>query len=258
MKKLFLFFLLVLSFVLVYSLVQKSQTQVFDEPEAASVIIKREVNYQDQKLLYEIIKVENLGSLILIPNFEEKSKSQDTFFKNNCNLLVNSGFYTEDDAEKVFRPLGLFISGGQKRSRWTANSLLDGVLSLNDFLTPRITRNEPSDNLTLAFQSGPILKENGKLVLLQIKNDKPERRMIAGVTGENKLYFLALYSESQNFAGPLLKDTPNILGLIETKEGLVFADALNLDGGTASAFITTEKSLIELTPVGSFLCEKKD
>lgn len=209
----------------------------------------RETVFDGVTYQYALFKVDDLSKLNLIANFDTKKKADDVYKKNGCRYLANGGFYAEGG-----KPIGLFVSNEEEQNGWVANRLFDGILSVNDFNTPRITRSVPEDHLIMAVQTGPVIKENDGLVKLAVRNDKPERRMLAGVDGSNALYFLTVYQREQNFSGPLLNKLPRVLEQIEKNEGIVMADAVNLDGGTASSFITPDLNLTELTLVGSFFC----
>jgi len=187
--------------------------------------------------------------LILIPNFDEKKSSRNVFEENNCLVLVNGGFYS-----KTFKPIGYFIVNTQKLSDFEKNRLFDGIFSINEYGIPRITRVLPKDNLVNAVQTGPIIFENGATVSLNISRDKPARRIIAAVTGSNELIFIVFYSPSNYFLGPLLSDLPEEIKKLNESEKLDIADAINLDGGSASSFITKKVSLTEASPVGSYFC----
>ena len=56
---------------------------------------------------YEVFtrKIENPGSLILIPNFSEKLGSEEIVEKYNCRFGINGGFYTT-----ARTPLGKFTA----------------------------------------------------------------------------------------------------------------------------------------------------
>lgn len=207
------------------------------------------IKWEDQEYQVAQVAVENADLLQLIPNFQEKLSATAAKDKYECQSLVSGGFYLTDGS-----PAGLFIQGGATIKKWTANRLFNGVLSINDIATPRITFEVPRDHLRLAVQSGPVLIENGHALGLDLVSDKPARRVLAVVTGDNRLYFLVIFSPEQVFDGPKLTDLGAILSEIEKATGLVFADAINLDGGSASAFITSEFTLIEVSPVGSFFC----
>jgi uncharacterized protein YigE (DUF2233 family) len=192
------------------------------------------------------------NAMVLIPNFEAKKTSKSAFEENGCETLINGGFYGRDNA-----PIGYFVADGQELSGFRQNKLFDGVLSVNEFGTPRITRKAPSDPLVSAVQTGPIVFENGLKVPLSIMRDRPDRRMLAAVTGVNELIFITFYSPESSFSGPRLAELPDAISKLNEAEELNIADAVNLDGGSASAFITAEISLTEASPVGSFFCVKK-
>ncbi len=165
-------------------------------------------------------------------------------------FLANGPFYGTNN-----QPLGLIITNGNTISDYENNNLLNGVLSVNDFATPRITQNLPQDHLQIAVQTGPIIKENNSYDSLQITNDKNSRRVLAAVDGNNNLYFLVIYDKDSEFSGPFLNDVPSLLNQFEQKENINFADIINLDGGSASVFITRNFDLTEFNPVGAFFCQ---
>jgi len=78
--------------------------------------------------------------------------------------------------------------------------------------------------------------------------------VISAVTGDNKLIFMVIYDPKSVFLGPELVDLPQIVSLVSAENDLNIADAINLDGGSASAFKSRDFSLSEISPVGSFFC----
>lgn len=196
-------------------------------------------------------EVENAEQIFLGNNLVEKLPASKIYQSQNCQYLINAGFYTTDD-----KPIGYFLSDGKVLRSEIVNSTFNGFFSTNDFATPRITNALPSDHLMLALQSGPILIENSFFQKISINNDKPARRSIVATTGENNTVFIVIYDPESQFNGPFLSDLPEILKAFQLKVNLVFADALNLDGGTASAFYAPETSLSELSPIGSYFCIK--
>lgn len=201
-------------------------------------------------LTFSWYEISDTTKLKLIPNFSEKLSSKEIINSNQCKFLSNGPFYTKENT-----PTGLVIADANKISGWRENTLFNGILSINDLTTPRITRDVPEDHLQIAVQSGPILKENGDFQTLKIIDDSPARRVLAAVTGENKLFFIVVYDPQSEFSGLKLGDLPNALQSFENKTGIVFADAINLDGGSASAFITKNINLSELTTSGAFFCQ---
>lgn len=227
---------------------QKSEasTQVLSSDQNQNSI---KFDFNDQNISVVWYKIDNSEKLILIPNFSEKLTSKEIIDKNNCQFLSSAGFYNKDDS-----PIGLVIADSKLVNSWQENSLFDGILSVNQMATPRITRQIPQDQLLIATQVGPILKENAQVQTLRIQNDNPSRRTVAAITGENVLYFLSFYDTNSNYSGPLLANLPNILQTFENKTRITFADAINLDGGSASAFHSPSINLIEASPVGAFFC----
>lgn len=195
------------------------------------------------------LKVSNAQEITLIPNFKEKETARSIFEKGKCKSLISGGFYTPEGS-----PTGLFISEGKETKRYVSSSLTNAVYSINDFETPRITREVPRDHLRVALQAGPLLIENSFVQNLRLVRDEEARRVVIGVTGENETYFLVFYSPGSVFTGPTLDSLPEALETFEEESGIDLADAMNLDGGTATAFYSSEIQLSEATPVGSFFC----
>lgn len=201
----------------------------------------------DQAFRVAWFKVDNLDEIKLLANYKQGLTADEVMTLHDCQQLVSGGFYSKDS-----NPIGYFLNEDGVLSDKSINSLFNAILSINAFATPRISKDVPRDELRIAIQSGPLLIENSFEQVLSIKNDKSARRIIAATTGANELYFLAIYNKSSVFMGPKLKNLPTILKFLEQKIGIAFADAINLDGGTASVFITDDIKLSELTPVGSF------
>ena len=197
------------------------------------------------------IEVEDAQGLSLIPNFTEKLTAQEALEKYNCSALTSASFYTKENS-----PIGLFIYERKQIKKAIVSNTFNGFFTLNDFYTPRITRTLPDDSLRMALQSGPFIKENGKFLFLRMKTDGQERRVAVGVTGDNKAYLLVFYNPDSVFLGPQLTDLGRMVGMFEEATGIVFADVLNLDGGTASLFYNHSLQLPEAVISGSFFCLK--
>lgn len=181
-------------------------------------------------------------------NFEQKIAASELFTSNDCNLLINGGFYSKDN-----KPIGLFISERETLSGFQENQLFNGIFSINEFGIPKINSVPEPDVLT-ALQAGPLLKENNQYLAVSLVRDEPARRSVAAVTGDNKLIFMIFLDNESAFLGPWLSDLPDVLGDFESKTGISIADAVNLDGGSASAFYTEDVGISEISPVGSFFC----
>jgi len=200
--------------------------------------------------------VVDASKLVLVPNFTEKKIAREVYGELGCKLLINGGFYAAGASSAYSKPIGLFVANREEVSEASNNSLFNGFFSVNEFDTPRITLEVPRDPLAIALQTGPILQENNSVHVLKLVRDKAARRMVAAVTGKNELIFITIYKEEAVFSGPNLANLPAIISQFEEEEKLEIADAINLDGGAASAFFSSEVKLSEASPVGSFFCAK--
>lgn len=210
------------------------------------------VSYSGKEYLVYWHKVPS-EKISLHANFEEKSTARNFFEDNECLLLTNSGFYIADSGEEA-RPTGLFIFDREQISGFRVNATHNGIFSINEMGVARITRQIPSGSMVHAVQTGPILMENGSAIDFNMLRDKNARRVVAAITGSNEVVFMIVHSPESSFGGPLLSDLPEILILIESQHNLGLADAVNLDGGAASAFYSENIYFSEISPVGAFFC----
>lgn len=185
----------------------------------------------------------------LYPNYQEKITAIEAKNKYGCESIISGGFYSAEN-----RALGLVISEKQQFANYRESDLFNGIYSVNDFLIPRITREVPEDALRIALQAGPLLIENSFSQTLQLNTDKEARRIVVATTGDNQTIFIVFYNPNSLFMGPTLADLPKQLDIFQKQNNLGIADALNLDGGTASAFYNADLSLPEASTVGSFFC----
>lgn len=253
-----LFLFAVVAFVAIKYLPHSSTSGLIDEQsevlsENTLDLQSLEISYEDEDYTIPWSEV-STDNIFLIPNFEEKKTAKGVFLENSCDLLINAGFYKNND--DLSSPIGHFESNETVLSGFQKNSLFNGILSINRLKTPRITRELPKDPLLLAVQTGPIIKENGKSLSLSLVRDKAARRMVAAVTGNNTLIFMSVYDKSSNLNGPYLSSLPDIISKFEKETGVSIADAINLDGGSASALYTDNFGLSEVSPIGSFFCVK--
>lgn len=193
-------------------------------------------------------QVEDVDRLVLGSNLKAKEAASGLFEDQACSFLINGGFYSPE-----LEHLGLFLTEGETLSPVQENVLLNGFVSINSLGIPKIGV-LPDEELRLAMQTGPMLVANGEYKELTLTSDKYARRSIAMVTGSNELVFMIVYSGETRFSGPLLAETPELIRIFGQKTGLPIADAINLDGGKASAFITERVALTELSTIGSYFC----
>lgn len=177
----------------------------------------------------------------------ESGELQET---HHCTMLTSGAFYGTND-----RPIGLVIAEGKVLSPWQQNQLFNGVLGMRQ--GSLLIREGEQLEADWAVQAGPILIRDGQLVPLKLKNDQSARRIVAGVTDDGKLFLAVIVAKDSLFEGPKLMDLPQIVGELETITGIGLQSALNLDGGTASAYLSPALSLKELKPIGSYICYRK-
>lgn len=186
----------------------------------------------------------------LYSNLKNEQLSEQIKVDNSCQILVNGGFYSKENTH-----LGLFINNFSLVSQAIESSLLNGFLwIINDNIL--IGNNFPDTSPKIALQTGPLLFKDSKPLLLAINNDEPSRRIAAAKTSDNKLLFLAFYLDTAEYLGPLLGDLPEIINEFVKQTNFKITDAINLDGGKHSVFITDYERLNELEHIGSYFCIK--
>lgn len=193
--------------------------------------------------------VHDPSAITLIPNFTDKRTARSLIDSKECKEVVNGGFYTTDG-----EPTGLFIAEGKTVRGSIPNTLFNGYIVVNHDNNASIRASPPEGFVRIGLQTGPILVRGGNAVKLTIRDDEFARRVVAVATQKGEVVFLVIYDPENPWSGPKLADTPDILSKVLAR--LQLKDALNLDGGSASAFIRSDLSLEELTSVGSFFCMK--
>lgn len=197
---------------------------------------------------YAWVKLDNLSRLKLLPNHDTQTSSEDLAKNHHCQVLVNGNFYDKQD-----KPLGWLVSQGETLSRPIVNSLFNGFLSLSTSKV-EISPFVPQGLVDLGLQSGPLLILDSKPLLLKINNDQTRRRIIAALNNQSQLIFLVLTGADSIYSGPLLADTPKLVAALGQAINQNLVVALNLDGGSASAFHTDTIHLNEHAYIGSFFC----
>ncbi|MFH1970815.1 MAG: phosphodiester glycosidase family protein [Patescibacteria group bacterium] len=209
-----------------------------------------DVFYKEKTLRVNWYEIENIDNLFSSVN-SNRLTSQEFRDQEKCVFLSSGGYYKTD-----YSPTGLLISEYEEISPFVISNLANGIFSINDFATPRITSQVPRDRLRVALQAGPLLKENVEFMILSLRKDEEARRVVLGVTGENKAIFMIFYNPETALLGPYLADLPEIIRQFENKTGIIFADIINLDGGTPTVFLSGDINLTESTIVGNFFCVK--
>lgn len=205
---------------------------------------------EGRKIAYSFVQSvpENIRLISNVASASDSGAVRDYY---GCSSVVNAGFYTKERTH-----LGLFqsqtiIYGGRIQS-----TLVDGFVYTTGDNQLYISSTPPEKPGSFTLQTGPVVRYNDTLRPLRLITDEFARRVIAATSNIRTAYFIVLYDAENVFSGPLLKDVPDIIEKIATKESIQFTDAINLDGGSASVFITTDVALSELVPSGGFFCIK--
>lgn len=258
MKKILILVLIIISFFFWQKLKPQSQSSSLPEiPISAFPTLKPtppqtvEISLAGKSFLVSFFKVIDTSKLFLFSNLEEKNTASELVDKYKCQALTSAGFYDKSD-----KPLGLFISEGKAFRNKLESALFNGFFLVKTTGEFEISRFSNGENLRLGLQSGPFLWEDENPVVLHINNDEFARRIVILTTKDKQLYFLAVYNSDSPLQGPYLSDLPNILLQFKNKTNVAILNALNLDGGSASAFYdkTAGLSFPEISIIGSFFC----
>lgn len=245
MKWLWMVFLTILGFV------PKTDTlsPVSNPTPATAVEQISSITVNNEKFAYAYFIAPDSLTISLVPNFSQPKDVQTLMTDNECASAINGGFY-----DAAGKPLGFFYANTHMYGQKINSSLVNGFFWVETTGTALISTALPDIHYRFALQTGPVILFNGQMMSLAIQNDEHARRMIVGKTVDNDIVFLSVYSADSVFSGPLLSHVPKLVSDISTKENLSIVDALNLDGGSASAFYSNKTRLSELTPVGSIFC----
>lgn len=210
------------------------------------------IEYNGKLYAYLYFSTETPDQLALISNFSEKHTASDLADTHGCVNGINGGFYTTDDM-----PLGGFkSSNGEILKTPVSNILIDGFVWSTDktfFITTKI----PDTDAKFFLQTGPLLRLDGYPTKITIAQDESKRRSAVGLTPTGMLVFFIVYDPESVYEGPLLSDMPGIVQKVAEDIGVSLVAAANLDGGSASAFISKDRTLQEFSPIGSFFCAFK-
>lgn len=192
---------------------------------------------------YEFFTINDGEEAALYGNWKEKKPLKEMAEKYNCQSAINAGFYDIDSM-----PLGLFVNHELQKDKPRNSNLTNGyVYRKNKRINISYTLEK---DVEWAIQTGPILIKGMKTI-----NDKPARRSVAIRTGD-KAIFATIYSRDSRLDGPTLEELPAVVDDIANKEQWKISTAINLDGGSASAFYAHDIYIPELTMIGSFFCKK--
>ncbi len=214
-----------------------------DEPERQSIL------FGGVRYAYTLT-IADTSTLRLVANFTRPTSASTLAQNVGCHRAINAGFYTKES-----KPLGLWDNGTDKLGTYITSDLVNTVIAKKGSLLSMTAA--PPEDADFAFQTGPRLITTSTPHVLQIHNDEGARRSVAAISGDSQSIFLSIFRQGSLFDGPKLADLPDVLVAIAKKESLVIRDAVNLDGGNASFYKDPTRTISELTPVGSLMCETK-
>ncbi len=192
------------------------------------------------------IVVRDIDKISLYSNLNEKLAAKEAKEVYGCNALINGSFFGEDQ-----KHIGLFITEGKTLSIPKDSTLFNGFFSIQA-KKPVIASQIPSNAYT-AIQTGPILMRNGVAVQITSGSEKA-RRMVAAVSSTGEVIFLTFYDSSSLALGPTLSELPKHLQELNKNTNLEIKDAINLDGGAHSAFLSDQVQLTDIQTPGSYFC----
>lgn len=171
----------------------------------------------------------------------------DTMPREKCVVGVNGGFFKPD-----FTPVGLLISDGKLIAPLQPARLMTGILSASthEVRIQRLREFSRQEKTNAAVQSGPFLVDHHEPVSGLDDSHVARRTFVA--TGTNDRAVLGTCS------GVSLGELAEILATPRLADDLKIQRALNLDGGSSSAFwFAPEKgsafSIREQKPVRDFV-----
>jgi exopolysaccharide biosynthesis protein len=149
----------------------------------------------------------------------------DTMPRKKCAAGVNGGYFSSD-----FTPIGLLISDGKIVAPLQRARLITGILSASARRVQilRVREFSRREKITAAVQCGPFLVDHYELV--RGLDDSTSARRTFAATGMNDRALLGVCSEIS------LAKLAAILGTTRLGDDVKIQRALNLDGGSSSAF----------------------
>ena len=145
--------------------------------------------------------------------------------REKCVCGVNGGYF---DTE--FKPIGLRVGDGTTFSPLRRARLITGILLQSDrgIDVVRVSEFSRTKKIVAAIQSGPFLVEGNKRIR-GLNDSQLARRTFAGIA-TNDRGFLGVCSDVS------LAELANILATVSIVADSKIRRAMNLDGGSSSAF----------------------
>ena len=171
------------------------------------------------------------ATLRVIDDPEASGNLADTMEREKCLAGVNGGYFDPD-----YAPVGLLISDGRTIAPFRKARLLSGVVSVVKGRV-QIQRSgefslkaKPSD----AIQCGPFLVDHGKVIAGLNDSRAARRTFVATGKGDQVALGYATHLTLAQLAA--------VLATVEIAPDMRLQRALNLDGGSSSAFWFAEQN----------------
>ena len=170
-------------------------------------------------------------TLRIIQNQDGTNNLAEAMKREKCLAGVNGGYFDPN-----FAPIGLRIVDGQMIAPLQRARLITGALvaSARGVQIVRIREFSRKQGVNAAIQCGPFLVDLGKHV--RGLDDSHLARRTFAATGTNDRALLGVCSEIS------LSELAKILATLQFAEDLKIERALNLDGGSSSAFWFARKN----------------
>jgi uncharacterized protein YigE (DUF2233 family) len=221
-----------LFFVFLFGTANAQWTQISSqsEPSPAKGLEHRYIVVEDSNsgdrasLELAIFSAKSCRLKIIDQDFEPRPDLEDVMVRGNFLAGVNGGYFDPE-----YRPIGLLIVDGEMLAPLQKARLLSGVLSSTGkkIQISRVSEFSLHQKPEAAVECGPMLVDAGKSVR-GLESRKSARRTFAVVSSGDKVA-LGFCSDVT------LADLSSILAVV-TVPDLKIQRALNLDGGSSSAF----------------------
>lgn len=253
-----LFLAVICYFLFVYKTVPDTEpinTEPVEVPKPIPTEIPiSEISLKSRQLRYYYRQISANEIVALIPNFEKQQSSDQIIEKNNCLFGINGGFYLPEN-----KPLGLFEINGIKLGKYSSSRTFNGFLrqSTDNHLTilDYNTLLNISSLSNFVLQSGPLYNLN-QSPKINFTDPKSARRHLIVQDSEFNTFLFSIFGTESSYDGPTLNEIYEFFEHPQIKKIADFTTALNLDGGSASAFYDQSQDvhIREIKPIGSFLC----
>ena len=223
--------------------------EMIDEsPYLSTLKNMEEIEVGGEGYRFSWVKVSDVSKLQLFSNLETKKAAKTLREEKDCRLLVNGSYYGRD-----YQPLGWLVSQGKMVYQKTKSELMNGFLSVKDnkaYLGVIF----PKGEVRIGLQSGPLLVDGDRALPLKIHSDERARRIVVGLNKKGELLFMVFAAQNSILSGPLLSELPEVVVSASRKMDQEIEVVVNLDGGAASAFLSEEVELDEISIIGSYFC----